>query len=177
MKALFRQLGPAFLPYRRTLAWGITCVALTNLIALAQPLVLRFAVDDLYRGVTAEKLGRYALLLFAIAMIPVAAGIAIPVATASVHSASLENTPCLDNVGVTIVVDFHELGGGVNIRCAPGPVTSGLDALDKAGIVWESVRRFPGFVCRIAGLPGPDTEACIKVVPSLVATLTLSSYR
>ena len=96
----------------------------------------------------------------------VAAGIAIPVATASVHSASLENTPCLDNVGVTIVVDFHELGGGVNIRCAPGPVTSGLDALDKAGIVWESVRRFPGFVCRIAGLPGPDTEACINTPPA-----------
>ena len=96
----------------------------------------------------------------------VAAGIAVPVATASVHSASPANTPCLDNVGVTIVVDFHELGGGANIRCAPGPVTSGLDALDKAGIVWESVRRFPGFVCRIAGLPGPDTEACINTPPA-----------
>ena len=30
--------------------------------------MLRFAVDDLYRGVTSEKLGRYALLLFAIAV-------------------------------------------------------------------------------------------------------------
>jgi len=69
MKALFRQLGPAFLPYRRTLVWGIACVALTNLIALAQPQVLRFAVDDLYRGVTAEKLGRYALILFGIASV------------------------------------------------------------------------------------------------------------
>jgi ATP-binding cassette, subfamily B, multidrug efflux pump len=48
------------------LALGIFCVLLTNLIALAQPQVLRLAVDDLYRGVTAEKLGRYALLLFAI---------------------------------------------------------------------------------------------------------------
>ncbi|MEO5616530.1 MAG: ABC transporter ATP-binding protein [Candidatus Eisenbacteria bacterium] len=67
MKALFRQLGPAFLPYRRAVAWGIGCVVLTNLISLAQPQVLRFAVDDLYRGVTAEKLGRYALLLLAIA--------------------------------------------------------------------------------------------------------------
>jgi len=67
MTALFRQLGPAFLPYRRALAWGIACVVLTNLIALAQPQVLRFAVDDLYRGVTAEKLGRYALILFGIA--------------------------------------------------------------------------------------------------------------
>jgi ATP-binding cassette subfamily B protein len=69
MKALFRQLGPAFLPYRRAVAWGIGCVVLTNLIALAQPQVLRFAVDDLYRGVTAEKLGRYALILMAIATV------------------------------------------------------------------------------------------------------------
>jgi ATP-binding cassette subfamily B protein len=30
--------------------------------------VLRFAVDDLYRGVTAEKLGRYALMLFFISV-------------------------------------------------------------------------------------------------------------
>ncbi len=69
MGALFRQLGPAFLPYRGAVAWGVACVALTNLIALAQPQVLRFAVDDLYRGVTAEKLGRYALILFAIATV------------------------------------------------------------------------------------------------------------
>jgi ATP-binding cassette subfamily B protein len=37
-------------------------------IGLAQPQVLRFAVDDLYRGVTAEKLGRYALILFGISL-------------------------------------------------------------------------------------------------------------
>src|SRR5258707_12984246 len=69
MKALIRQLGPAFVPYRRAVAWGVACVALTNLLAMAQPQVLRFAVDDLYRGVTAEKLGRYALILFAVASV------------------------------------------------------------------------------------------------------------
>lgn len=58
--------------YRAGLAWGVACVACANFIALAQPQVLRYAVDDLYRGVTAEKLGRYALLLFGIA---VAAGV------------------------------------------------------------------------------------------------------
>ena len=47
----------------------MACVALTNAIALAQPQVLRFAVDDLYHGVTAGKLGRYAILLFAIAVV------------------------------------------------------------------------------------------------------------
>jgi ATP-binding cassette subfamily B multidrug efflux pump len=55
--------------YRRGLAWGIACVVLTDLIALTQPQVLRFAVDDLYRGVTSEKLGRYAVILFAIAVV------------------------------------------------------------------------------------------------------------
>ena len=48
------------------------CIVFTNLITLAQPQVLRHAVDDLYQGVTADKLGRYALILFGIA---VAAGI------------------------------------------------------------------------------------------------------
>jgi len=47
--------------------WGIACVALSNVVQLSQPQVLRFAIDDLYSGVTAEKLGRYALLVIAIA--------------------------------------------------------------------------------------------------------------
>jgi ATP-binding cassette subfamily B protein len=44
-------------------------VALTDIVGLTQPQVLRLAVDDLYRGVTADKLGRYALLLFTIAIV------------------------------------------------------------------------------------------------------------
>ena len=55
--------------YRAGLAWGVVCVACANIVALAQPQVLRFAVDDLYRGVNAEKLGRYALILFGIAVV------------------------------------------------------------------------------------------------------------
>jgi len=38
-------------------------------VQLAQPQVLRFAIDDLYRGVTAEKLGGYALLVVGIAVL------------------------------------------------------------------------------------------------------------
>ncbi len=44
-------------------------MVVANVIALAQPQVLRFAVDDLYRGVTAAKLGRYAFFLLAIAIV------------------------------------------------------------------------------------------------------------
>lgn len=54
--------------YRAGLVWGVLCVVAANVVALVQPQVLRFAVDDLYRGVTAEKLGRYAMLLFGIAL-------------------------------------------------------------------------------------------------------------
>src|SRR5207237_7045725 len=43
-------------------------VVANNVIALIQPHVVRHAVDDLYRGVTAAKLGRYALVLFGIAL-------------------------------------------------------------------------------------------------------------
>jgi ATP-binding cassette subfamily B protein len=44
-------------------------VALADIVSLTQPQVLRHAVDDLYRGVTAEKLGRYALILLGIAVV------------------------------------------------------------------------------------------------------------
>ena len=49
--------------------WGIVCVACANVVQLSQPLVLRRAIDDLYGGVTAEKLGRYALIVLGIAVL------------------------------------------------------------------------------------------------------------
>jgi len=66
-------LHPRLIPYlkrhRTALAWGLLAVVATNVVALSQPQVLRHAVDDLYRGVTAGKLGRYALMLFGIAVL------------------------------------------------------------------------------------------------------------
>jgi ATP-binding cassette subfamily B protein len=44
-------------------------VVCANVVQLAQPQVLRFAIDDLYAGVTAEKLGRYALIVIGIAVV------------------------------------------------------------------------------------------------------------
>ena len=55
--------------YRAGLLWGIACVACANVVQLAQPQVLRYAIDDLYAGVTAEKLGRYALMVLGIAVL------------------------------------------------------------------------------------------------------------
>jgi hypothetical protein len=94
----------------------------------------------------------------------VALGISVPGTRA--HAETGAAGPCADNVGVTVVIDFQDLGGGVNVRCAPGSVTSGLDALAKAGVTWEPTRRSPGFVCRIAGKPGPAAEPCGNTPPA-----------
>ena len=91
-----------------------------------------------------------------------AVGPAAPVARAQ----SWYDGPCLDHTGVTVVVDFQELGGGVNVRCALGPVRSGLGALDAAGISWEGTLRFADFVCRIAGQPGAASEPCGNTPPA-----------
>jgi hypothetical protein len=60
------------------------------------------------------------------------------------------NQECTDGQGVTIVVDFQELGGGVNVRCAPQPIRTGFDVFRNAQVSYEQYR---GFICRIAGLP------------------------
>ncbi|MHB1138555.1 MAG: hypothetical protein ACYC2O_06315 [Microthrixaceae bacterium] len=63
---------------------------------------------------------------------------------------------CTDASGITVVIDFQELGGGVHVRCASGPAATGFDALSRAGIDYQTTVKFPGFLCRIAGLPTND---------------------
>src|SRR5262245_7034346 len=68
IRLVHARLLPYLDRYRGGFAVGVLCVAVTNAIALAQPQVLRSAVDNLYKGVTAGKLGRYALILFGISV-------------------------------------------------------------------------------------------------------------
>ncbi|MEJ7629940.1 MAG: hypothetical protein WKF54_10155, partial [Nocardioidaceae bacterium] len=76
----------------------------------------------------------------------------------------LSGTPgyCPTDEGVTVVVDFQELGGGIVVRCATGPVVpgfTGIDALQGTGFDPEGVRRYGlAFVCRIADRPTADQE-------------------
>ena len=84
-----------------------------------------------------------------------------PLVTAP-HQASAG--PCTGTEGVTVVVDFQELGGGVNVVCARGQVASGLEALERAGVSYHTAQRFPGFVCRIAGQPANDP--CVNTSPA-----------
>jgi hypothetical protein len=63
--------------------------------------------------------------------------------------------------GVTEVVDFTKLGGKVKVACDPtDPKTStGLTVLKAAGFTYSFVPNYPGFVCRIDGLPNPCNGA------------------
>lgn len=71
---------------------------------------------------------------------------------------------CPSSDGVTVVIDFGPLGGGVQTRCAADSPDTGFEALRQAGVAYQEPVRFPGMVCRIAGLP---TDAgCYQAPPA-----------
>jgi ATP-binding cassette subfamily B protein len=65
----FRRLLGYALRYRQAFLVGLLCVVITQGVALASPMVLRYAIDDLTRGVTRAKLIEYATLLLGIGII------------------------------------------------------------------------------------------------------------
>ena len=69
MGPAFRHLLPFVFRYRRQFALGLVCVVFSSTFQLLSPWVLRFAIDDLTRAVTREKLITYATLLLAIACV------------------------------------------------------------------------------------------------------------
>ncbi len=86
---------------------------------------------------------------------------------------------CEDDRGVTVVVDFQDLGGQTIVRCNPqGSTGSGLDALRGAGIQVTGTQRWgEGFVCRLENRPAADEslaldgqsgyrEACVNTPPA-----------
>ncbi|KRV48649.1 hypothetical protein AQ490_24250 [Wenjunlia vitaminophila] len=74
---------------------------------------------------------------------------------------------CPDSNGVTVVVDFRELGGTTIVRCAVGHQDTGLAALKAAGIQVTGTNRWgESFVCRLENKPGPDSEPCIDTPPA-----------
>ncbi len=68
MVSAYRRLLPYLLRYKRHFLIGLCCVVVTTAIQLLSPWVMRYAIDDLTRGVTRAKLGFYALLLLALAL-------------------------------------------------------------------------------------------------------------
>jgi len=64
-----RRLLPFVFRYRRQFLLGLICVVLSSTFQLLSPWVLRFAIDDLTRAVTWQKLITYATLLLAVACV------------------------------------------------------------------------------------------------------------
>jgi hypothetical protein len=84
---------------------------------------------------------------------------------------------CENDTGVTVVVDFQQLGGTTIVRCNPQPTRgTGLDALKGAGFQIAGVRRWgEAFVCRIENRPtateelpvnGSYQESCVDTPPA-----------
>ncbi|WP_241266238.1 hypothetical protein [Streptomyces boncukensis] len=74
---------------------------------------------------------------------------------------------CPDGRGVTVVVDFRELGGTTLVRCAVGGQSSGLAALKAAGFRVAGTSRWgESFVCRLEGKPGAGREPCVDTPPT-----------
>ena len=65
----FRRLLGYVFRYRQAFAVGLVCVIGAQAVALAAPMVLRYAIDDLTRSVTRAKLIEYGLLLLAIGLV------------------------------------------------------------------------------------------------------------
>jgi hypothetical protein len=84
--------------------------------------------------------------------IAAAVAIAAVLVTAPIASRADDNQACRDGQGVTLVVDFGSLGGGVNLRCAAQPVNNGYDAFRRTNVSYETVSG-KDFVCRIAAKP------------------------
>ena len=72
---------------------------------------------------------------------------------------------CAGSTGVTVVVDFHQLGGGVRQACdADGGGKVASTVFPDSGFPLAYVQRQPGFVCRVSGAPSSDP--CVSTPPA-----------
>ena len=111
-------------------------------------------------------LRRAAMALALVAGFVVAVSVGASPAYAIDHSRGTAGY-CPDDDGVTVIIDFQDLGGTSIVRCAPGAQATGLDALKNAGIEITGTNRWgEAFICRIEGKPGSDTEPCIDTPPA-----------
>lgn len=67
--------------------------------------------------------------------------------------------------GVSVVVDFKDLGGGQQTGCVTGKGgSSAATILGAAGVELTRARNQPGFVCRVQQVPASDP--CVNASPS-----------
>jgi hypothetical protein len=98
---------------------------------------------------------------------PAVAAAGLAAGSSLVLAAPASAAACSGSSGVTVVVDFASLGGGVQVGCAAGDPASGIAALHSAGFSTAgTVHDGPAFVCRISGRPSPSQEACNRTPPA-----------
>jgi len=74
---------------------------------------------------------------------------------------------CSSGTGVTVVVDFGTLGGGVVVGCRLGDPPTGLNALQGAGFTVAGTQRWGlAFVCRINSKPTVAQDPCVNTPPA-----------
>lgn len=98
-------------------------------------------------------------VLRALAATALAAGGAVMVAPAPAGAATCSGD------GVSVVVDYRELGGTTVTACAPnGAGKSAAAVFAEAGVQVSYASRQPGFVCRVNGVPTSDP--CVNTSPT-----------
>ena len=98
-------------------------------------------------------------------------GIVAVVATVATTLTALPGAPagaagggCTPGHGVTVVVEFNQLGGHDVRRCdAGGGGRPAARLMEDEGLPLTYVQRQPGFVCRVAGAPAQDP--CVNTPP------------
>ena len=102
-------------------------------------------------------MSRYAVRLTVAALVAATVGLGV--------SGPAQASTCGSADGVSVVVDFHQLGGGVQSFCDAGGAGKTADAqLRDAGHALTYVQRQPGFICRIDGKPADDP--CVNTPPA-----------
>ena len=72
---------------------------------------------------------------------------------------------CTSAGGVSVVVDYRELGGAAVTECAPdGGGKSASAVFASVGVDISYATRQPGFVCRVNGVPASDP--CVNASPA-----------
>ncbi|HEY2060229.1 MAG TPA: hypothetical protein VGH57_17815 [Amycolatopsis sp.] len=71
---------------------------------------------------------------------------------------------CPDATGVTVIVDYQDLGGDTLIRCAPGPQENGVTAMQNAGLDLAGAGKYGlALICKIEGKPAD--QSCSGMPP------------
>jgi hypothetical protein len=100
---------------------------------------------------------RPAVRLTVAVLVAAAVGLGVP-------SPALAAT-CAGAHGVTVVVDFHQLGGGVQTACDLHGAGETADAqFTDVGHTLTDAQRQPGFVCRVDG--SPSSDPCVNTSPA-----------